>query len=380
MKTFFDLLFILNGTLGLVCVFLVGLSARSNRNVNCYLAILLLAVSIRLILRGYFELSNQSDRITSFSDFDLFLIGIPLPYLYFRNLAVNKSIYEFKDIIHFVSPILITIEYNSHFFGALFQVDLTDVVKAIIILNIICYLFAALIILMKNFWRKRPFVEIRTEQEALLKKWTIVLFIAFIVSGVKLSWSMLVFGNTGLLSDNFIIWFSWLIVFMMILTSPSILNAYISQISRDVDSGTKPISFWRLKPNKTITNPKDIQLSKKINGELNAYFLQITQSVEEKHLFRNSDLTINEFALKSKIPTSHLNFIFKYHSEISFSDYRKMVRILDAVNLINEGYLKINTLETLSKKVGFNTYNSFYIGFKEITSKTPQNYVNSLKE
>jgi AraC-like DNA-binding protein len=380
MKTFFDLLFILNGTLGLVCAFLVGLSARSNRNINCYLAILLLAVSIRLILRGYIELSNQSNIVASFSNFDLFLIGIPLPYLYFRNLAVNKSIYEIKDIIHFISPILLTIEYKSHFFGALFQVDLTDVVKASIILNTFYYLFVSLTLLMKSFWRKRPLVELRTEQEALLKKWTIVLFIAFMVTGVKLNWSILVLGNTGLLSDNFIVWLSWLIVFTMILTSPSILNAYISKLSRERERATKPISFWRLKPINTITNPKDIQLSKKINGELNAYFLQITQSVEEMQLFRKSDMTINELALKTKIPISHLSFIFKYHSEISFSDFRKMARIQDAVSLIEEGFLKTNTLDALSEKVGFNTYNSFYIGFKEFTGKAPQNYVISLGE
>jgi AraC-like DNA-binding protein len=380
MKTFFDLLFILNGTLGLVCSFLVGLSARSNRNVNCYLAILLLAVSIRLILRGYFELSNQSDLIASFSNFDLFLIGIPLPYLYFRNLAVNKSIYEIKDFIHFILPIVLTIEYNSHFFGALLHVDLTNVIKASIILNTVYYLLASLVILMKSFWRKRPLVEIRTEQEALLKKWTIVLFIAFVVSGVKLNLSILKLGNTGLLSDNFIVWFSWLIVFMMILTSPTILNTYISQLSREGEKATKPISFWRLKPINTITNPKDIQLGKKINGELNAYFLQITLSVEEKHLFRKSDMSINELALKTKIPISHLSFIFKYHSEISFSDYRKMARIQDAVALIEEGFLKTNTLDALSEKVGFNTYNSFYIGFKEFTGKAPQNYVISLSE
>jgi AraC-like DNA-binding protein len=380
MKTFFDLLFILNGTLGLVCVFLVCLSVRSNRNVNIYLAILLFAVSIRLILRGYLELSNQTDLIAGFTNFDLFLIGIPLPYLYFRSLAANKSIYEIKDIFHFVSPILITIEYNSHFFSALFQVDLTDVVRAAIILNTFYYFVVSLIILMKSFWRKRPLVEIRTEQEALLKKWTIVFFFAFIVTGIKLNWSVLILGNIGLLSDNFIIWFSWLIVFIMILTSPSILNAYISQISREGDRGRKPISFWRLKPINTITNPKDIQLGKKINSELDAYFLQITQIVEEKHLFRKSDMTVNELALKSKIPVSHLSFIFKYHSDISFTDYRKMARIQDAVALIEEGFLQTNTLEALSEKVGFNTYNSFYIGFKEFTGKAPQTYVISLKE
>jgi AraC-like DNA-binding protein len=380
MNTIFDLLFILNGTLGLICVFLVGLSARSNRNVNCYLAILLFAVSIRLILRGYLEVSGQSNLIASFSNFDLFLLGIPLPYLYFRNLAVNKSIYEINDIIHFILPILLTIEYNSHLFGELFQVDLTQVVKVLIVLTTFFYLFLSLSILKKSFWRKRPLVEIRTEQETLLKKWTIVLFIAFIVTGIKLNWSMLLIGNTGLLSDNFIVWFSWLIVFMMILTSPSILNAYISQLSREREKGTKPISFWRLKPISTITNPKDLQLSKKINGELNVYFLQITQSVEEKHLFRKSDMTINELALKTKIPISHLSFVFKYHSDISFSDYRKLARIQDAVALIEEGFLKTNTLDALSEIVGFNTYNSFYIGFKEFTGKTPQNYVNALIE
>ena len=175
-------------------------------------------------------------------------------------------------------------------------------------------------------------------------------------------------------------WLAWLVVFIMILTSPSILNVYITQITREREKGTKPISFWRLKPIYTITNPKDIQLSQKINKELNEYFLRITQFVEKNQFFRKSDFTINDLALNSKIPISHLSFIFKYHSEISFSDYRKTVRILDAVALIEEGFLKTNTLDSLSKKVGFNTYNSFYIGFKEITSKTPQNYINSLKE
>ena len=235
-------------------------------------------------------------------------------------------------------------------------------------------------ILLKSFWRKRPLVDIRTEQETLLKKWTIVFFFAFIVTGIKLNWSVLVLGDIGLLSDNFIIWLSWLIVFIMILTSPSILNAYISQLSREGDRATKPISFWRLKPISTITNPKDIQLSKRINGELDVYFLQITQIVEEKHLFRKSDMTVNELALKSKIPVSHLSFIFKYHSDISFTDYRKMARIQDAVALIEEGFLKTNTLDALSEKVGFNTYNSFYIGFKEFTGKAPQSYVISLGE
>lgn len=380
MKTFFDLMFILNGALGLICVFLVGINTRSNRNVNIYLAITLFAVSFRLISRGYLVISDQTELINSFSNFDLFLFGIPLPYLYFRNLAMNKSIFEIKDIFHFLFPILWTIEYNSHLFSELIQVDLSFVLRAAIILNVICYYIPTLKILLRSFWRKKTVLEIQTEQESLLKKWTIILFLAFQITGLKMIWSEFEMGNTGLLSDNFIIWISWLVVFIMILTSPSILNAYISQISRDRENGTKSISFWKLKSITAITNPKDIQLSQKINGELEEYFLGITQFIEGNHSFRKSDFTMNDLALKSKIPISHLSFIFKYHSEISFSDYRKMARIRDAVALIEEGYLKTNTLDSLSKKVGFNTYNSFYIGFKEITSKTPQNYVTTLTE
>lgn len=151
---------------------------------------------------------------------------------------------------------------------------------------------------------------------------------------------------------------------MMILSSPSILNVYISQISRERGKDTKYHSNWQLKPTYTITNPKDIQLSQKINGELEQYFIRITQFVEENQLFRKSDFNIHELALKSKTPISHLSFIFKYHSDISFNDFRKKERIKDAIALIEEGYLKTNTFESLSKTVGFYTFNSFFYSFK----------------
>jgi hypothetical protein len=171
MKTFFDFLFLLNGILGIFCVFLVGINTRSNRNVNVYLALTLFAVSIRLILRGFLTLSDQTELINNFSNFDLFLLGIPLPYLYFRNLTKNKSIFEIKDIIHFFIPILLTIEINSHLFSNLLQIDLLYVFRALLFLNIMYYNTQVLIILSKRFWKKKSPIEIQTEQETLLKKW-----------------------------------------------------------------------------------------------------------------------------------------------------------------------------------------------------------------
>jgi len=380
MKTFFDLLFILNGTLGLICVFLIFLSIRKNRTVNLYLALIFFAASTRLILIGFIELTHNTELLNSLSQNDFSLLALPLPYLYFRNLAFKKSVFKARYLLHFLLPLLVTIEMNYHLFEKVFQVDLNFFMTPLIISIILFNIIIDFIILRKSFWRTTTVIEIKTEHETLLKKWTIVFFSAFMVSAIKIIWDQLLFNDYPHFSENFFTWISWLIVFIMILSSPDVLNVYISQISRERDKSTKSISNWRLKPTIKITNPKDVHLSLKIKGELGEYFIRITQFVEKNHLFRKSDFSIQDLALKSKIPISHLSFVFKYHSEISFTDFRKKERIKDAVALIEEGYLKSNTLETLSKTVGFNTYNSFFMGFKEITGKAPQNYVSTITE
>jgi AraC-like DNA-binding protein len=75
------------------------------------------------------------------------------------------------------------------------------------------------------------------------------------------------------------------------------------------------------------------------------------------------------------IPISHINFIFKYHCNESFSDYKKIVRINDATKLLENGYLYKHKVETLAAFVGFTSYNTFSIAFKSITGVTTQEYL-----
>ena len=64
----------------------------------------------------------------------------------------------------------------------------------------------------------------------------------------------------------------------------------------------------------------------------------------------------------------------------AFSEYKKTIRIQDAIKLIDEDYLKENTLESLSKKIGFTSYNPFFTSFKEITGTSPIEYYKADKE
>jgi len=356
---------------------MVIFSIKSNRKVNIFLAIMILGASLRFITRGFFEITNQVQFISNFSKNIIYVIGFALPLLYFKHLVFPKSRFGYKDLLHFVLPLLLFLENRLHLLENLIQVKLYAFIIFLIVAIIIYYTTVIYLFLRKHIWKKSSQLEMETEQTVILKRWTLVLFIVFTLMGVRFIVAMLSLQDEGFVSDNYLLWvnlFAWFIAFMMILTSPSILNGYINTLTAERASNTNYASNWCLKPSSQITNVQDIQLSQKINNQLEDYFLQIDQCVKQEHFFRQSGPSINDFSLKLKIPKSHLSFIFKYHSKISFSDFKKMVRIQDSLALIEEGYLKTDTFDSLSKKVGFSTYNTFYIAFKEVTSMAPQEY------
>jgi AraC-like DNA-binding protein len=288
-----------------------------------------------------------------------------------------------KNLLHFILPAFLFVENKFHVFGDIFEVELKGFISFLLIILFLIYFILVTHLLVKYIWKKPRNIEIESHQAVLLKKWTFIFYIAFALIGIRLFSAITLMQNNEFISDIRFLWMNslvWFIVFMMIITSPSIINGYIGQLSRDRQEGAKSLNYWRLKPVSPITNVQDIQLSLKINTELDAHFQQIEQFIKQEHFFRQSGLSINDLALKLKMPKSHLSFIFKYHSTISFSDFKKLNRIQDAIALINEGYLKTNTFDSLSKMVGFSTYNTFYIAFKEVTNNAPQEYVNGINE
>jgi AraC-like DNA-binding protein len=170
-------------------------------------------------------------------------------------------------------------------------------------------------------------------------------------------------------------------IYIKILLSPEILygyNALYKKIINHRDSNFILQEFWLIKQKKTINNNQDLILKEKISGIITTYLQNIETLVFRNEILRNPLINITDIANKLAIPKSHLIFVFKYHSKVSFSEFKKIIRIYDALNLIEENYLKYNTLESLASKVGFSSYNPFFIAFKEITGTTPQIYCKEL--
>jgi len=137
--------------------------------------------------------------------------------------------------------------------------------------------------------------------------------------------------------------------------------------------------IWIKKSLQKITNIKDLKLTEKINPCLDSYIHRIEEISFYGKYFRNSEKSIEDLAKELNIPASHIFYLFKYHSKESFTDFKKIVRIEDAVELCSSGFLQKNTLDALATEVGFTSYSSFFTSFKSILGVSPQEYFENLK-
>jgi AraC-like DNA-binding protein len=243
-----------------------------------------------------------------------------------------------------------------------------------------------IVILLKvHIWKKSSEITSVEKQNRELKNWITSIFIAFFLFWIRLIVSLILSNKNGDVSDNIFYWMNsiiWFFVFVKIVTNHKLLTSYYSLISKEKknDFNRKKYSNnWKIKPLTEITNKQDLQLSLNLKNNIEVIFEEIDVALAENNFFRVSGFSIIDLANKLNIPKSHLTYVFKYHSKLSFSDFKKKVRINDCINLVQSNYLKQNTFESLAKEVGFATYNTFFISFKEVTGKAPNQYVSDLE-
>jgi AraC-like DNA-binding protein len=227
----------------------------------------------------------------------------------------------------------------------------------------------------------------------LVKNWTIYLFTINTLAAIALLISIYTEVNSGEAISGktmaIILVPSWLFIYFKILTSPEILYGlpilnkkllkYSSPVIEDKKTREPVKENWLIETNSQMNNP-DLKLQSKIKSNINSYIKEIDILSSKALIFRVPKASVSSLANKLNVPTSHLVYLFKYHSSISFSEYRMHSRIQDSIALIENDYLKTNTLESLAYKVGFSSYNPFYLAFKKITDLSPQDYMRTIKK
>jgi AraC-like DNA-binding protein len=345
-----------------------------------------LLVSIRHTLIGVKNLTNDILITETYRKADiLFIVTAPLVYLYFKNLVKSQRKFVRSDLLHFVLPILFILEVKCNLIENTIGIKRDFGLLIFFIALIITYNLLTFLKLKNNIWNKKGSLEIMVNQNLLIKKWSIYVYICVNFMVLRLFFSLFIeYKSNSILSGQYVVWAGsliWAIIFIKIITSRDILYGYTFLNNEKANSGnTIKISQWTSSKSPKITNIQDLQLNLKINAIVNQYIIDIDSTLEKNRYFRDPNFSFNDFALKLNIPKSHLSFIFKYHSKITFSDFKKISRINDALQLIELDYLKTNTFDSLSKTVGFSSYNPFFTSFKDVVGKAPQEYLDTLKK
>ena len=273
--------------------------------------------------------------------------------------------------------------YISTYFVESYKIELVQ--KLFFSVSIILYLTYAILgfmLLYKNVWNRKTEIKVVQIQNNVIKNWTIFLFVCLVLILIINVLKSLIFKNP-IFSYNYL-WISslvWMCVFVKLILTPEVIYGY-NFLNKSIKTEDKDLlinNVWQIEAKAIpIIIGREKILAPKINLLLMEYLHQIEELSFHNQVFRNPDYGLNDLALALNIPVSHINFIFKYHCIESFSDFKKIVRIHDAIQLLENGYLNKHKVETLATHVGFASYNTFILAFKSITGVTTLEYLKRI--
>jgi len=372
----------ITATLGFICVASIyGKNEQQNKSlINKYLTIIIVFQAFRFMAYGMIEVNPNLNfhRFTIFLDVATVML-MPCFFLYFENI-VKENKFAFDNILHFIAPILfIVIFISKNLVPNDNEVVLRKIFFLVLTLFLLFYAYRGYKLLMNNVWRRKSEIKAIQNQNRLIKNWTILLYVSFILI-IVIRFSTGYLMNKYYINNNQYLWITalmWSGVFVKIMLTPEILYGY-NFLNKTIDTVIEKVvlhTVWETDGALTpIVSEKDKKMEEKISAVLNEYVRKIEEFSFRSEAFRNPDLSLEDIAAAIKIPVSHIQYIFKYHCTESFTDYKKIVRIHDATKLLENGYLREKTVESLSETVGFSSYVTFYLAFKSITGMTTQEY------
>ena len=383
--------FLLSTFLGILTIFILLFRNRENciKCVNKYLILIIILITSRhLVYTTYFFREHLIINSTIVKEIDL-LSFLYLPILiYYYTITITSSSTKIpkKFFLFLIIPTLsfFILVLNQFYFKS-------NTIKFILFsINIISVLFFSgftTYLHYKHIWIVKSEVSVINKHLKIIKQWSFFIigiwkFILFFFLFIIIKESKLVLNSDTEFAHLDYIWIFpvlWISFFVYIIARPEILYGvnYLKHINEDVE--INKITFkeiWKIvNTTQPPINQKDIALYHKIKPIISDYIHKIEDTAYNTTVFRNKELTIEEFSSELRIPVSHLKYLFTFHCIESFSDYKKIIRITDAIKLLETNYIKTNTIESLSQEVGFKSYTTFFTAFKAVTGKSPQEFL-----
>jgi len=333
-----------------------------------------------------------SVRLASGKEFDhllggfraILLINAPLFYFYFKAIAEDQKRFDKNIVVHFLLPVLFVFYVFWYFKSPYFGLIPFKIAHFVFIVGFLLFYLVKIFFVLKNqLWQQTRTIHL--EHMRLIRNWVNFLFVFLSLMLLRMVVSFvfeLVKDETiGGTAYYFIHCLIWLVIITKMLISPEILYGLPNLSKKELLSEVPQTvvgHHWLLQ-RITILNQQDKKLSEKLDERILGYLVDLETLLIQKKFSRNQGISISDVAHEIGTPVSHLVYLFKYHSGLTFTEYKTLVRMEDAKQLIDAGFLKTNTLESLATEVGFASYNPFFSSFKKRFGMSPNDYNNSKK-
>jgi len=116
---------------------------------------------------------------------------------------------------------------------------------------------------------------------------------------------------------------------------------------------------------KTITIESD---------KINAYIEQINLYLESEP-YTDPDFDLKSVSTALSIPYYHLEYLFRYYNQYNFAEFRNVLRVRHVLQAFDKGERDHQSLEAIGEKAGFSSRSSFFRVFKQVTGKTPKQFL-----
>jgi len=375
-------IYLFSGLLGFIVFLLMVFKYKKNHNTNAYFLVLIFLTSSRFIVHGIITVFPNLQNLQNQFDIAVNVFAWPLAYLYFYNLVNNPSHFNKRNLLHFVVPtlFLFIILFNYHLTKQVFE-KVVFIGIVFIIITSILYALASYKLLKNNVWsRKNDRLHV-DQKNKLFKQWTLFMYVLIILMFLRFLFNFILnlFG-IDYCNKNQFLWFSALIgigLYIKMLLSPELIygfHVFQNKIKEYKKNTIIYKNIWITKK-PIISNIQDSILKEKMEINIENYIVDIENLAVNSNAFFTEKYNTTNLANELNIPKSHILYLFKYHSKIKFSEFKKIIRIQKTISLIEEGYLKKNTMESLASEVGFTSYSSFFKSFLSITGVSPQEYL-----
>lgn len=364
----FNLLNLLIGFSLLIITLAIIVNYIRYSKVNFFFFLLLLLAGLARFQYGLttFGFIHESKPLV-FRIFILLFIFPPIYYLCLNSFISVKTTWT-KMLLHFVFFFLIVL--GRIYFGAI-EIKLLGIIFSAYAL------FYYYLLVRSSLFYFRQHQSIYTKQQLLKVKQLIVWIFSLSLNNFIFTAYFILFNTTnkseaidGMFHSTSIVWVLFLAYLFL---NPSIIFNEIFKKRDPNRDFIQEFGVWNTRAFQKIEY-RDSSLEQIIRKNLEKLILDLKQLPAEAIISSSSTHLLQELAVHLNYPKSHLKYALKYHCQYSQSDYLNLMRVIYALQLMNNGFLENYTIETLVDKCHFNSRTSFYRHFKKHLGVSPSKY------